>query len=224
MLSQIDFTLNLIRHGESEINATPDAMGQSADVPLTKKGKTQAMSLRNKFLKRSEWFDFIYSSPYTRALDTANIVKGNNFSDKSIILAEELREYSAGGWTGGSRSKTLTEEVKNRMAHLDHCFLPPDGESLNMVERRAGQWIEQTIMYNPEMIELSRIRKDNGFAPINIACFSHGMTIKCILHYIMGFDKNFTWKINIENTSITKVSFGKSGWVLHYINDHSHLY
>lgn len=222
MINQIDFTLSLIRHGESETNATPDLMGQGSDVPLTEKGKKQAMMLHNKLQKRCEGFDFIYSSPYTRALDTAKIVKGN--TKQEIILAEELREYSAGEWTGGSRSKILNADMKYKMAHLDHCFLPPNGESLNMVARRTGQWIEQTIMYNPDMIELSRVRQANGFAPINIACFSHGMAIKCILHYIMGFDKSFTWKVNIENTSVSKVFFGRSGWMLHNINDYSHLY
>lgn len=39
----------------------------------------------------------------------------------------------------------------------------------------------------------------------------------------MGFDKSFTWKIEIDNTSISKLSFGELGWKLHTINDCGHL-
>jgi broad specificity phosphatase PhoE len=41
--------------------------------------------------------------------------------------------------------------------------------------------------------------------------------------YIMGFDKSFTWKISIDNTSVTKLYFNEAGWGLDYINNTAHL-
>jgi broad specificity phosphatase PhoE len=221
MLADIQFTLSLIRHGQSEINIKPDIMGQRADVQLTDVGRRQARALHNKFVLDGNYFDKIYSSDYTRALNTAQIVRGE--SSQEIILAEPLREYDAGDWTNASRKETLNDQMKLRMGYLHHGFLPPSGESMTQVERRASRWLEETILYNKEMAELSAWKKENEHPPLNIACFSHGMTIKCLLHYVMGFERNFTWKVTIDNTSVSKLSFGKEGWRLISINDCSHL-
>lgn len=220
MIENNEFILRLIRHGESEINATPDIMGQMPNTALTDKGREQARKLRTRFLKKNEKFDLIYSSPYDRAYNTAQLSIPNE--KQEIILAPEIREYDAGAWTGISRSNTLTDLVKTRMNYLNHSFLPPNGESFAMVERRASKWLENEILYNPKMIEKSHTKKLEG-EPLNIVCFSHGITIKSILHYIIGFDKSFSWKISIDNTSITKLSFSEDGWRLLCINDCCHL-
>lgn len=220
MLQYNEFKISLIRHGESEVNVNPDLMGQLSTVALTDKGRGQAKLLHDRFQKYGEKFDLIWSSPYTRAIDTAKIAIG---SDHGIHLADELREYDAGDWTGASRSTTLNEKIRLQMNYLNHAFQPPKGESLNQVERRAASWLEENILYNSNIISYAENRKNNCIKPLNIAIFSHGMTIKCLLHYIMGFDRTFTWKISIDNTSVTKLSFGKEGWKIHCINDCSHL-
>ncbi len=100
------------------------------------------------------------------------------------------------------------------MNSLNLGFLPPGGESLNMVERRASAWLDQEIVFNPKI---------SGKKPLNIACFSHGQVIKSLLHYIAGFDKSFVWKIQINNTSLTRLYFGQDGWRLLSVNDSFHL-
>jgi broad specificity phosphatase PhoE len=107
------------------------------------------------------------------------------------------------------------------MGYLNMGFLPPHGESTNMVERRVSEWLEKDILYFEYRGQ--NINKALDKEHLDIVCFSHGMTIKCLLHYVMGFDKSFLWKIEIDNTSVTKLSFGKQGWKLNYINDTSHL-
>ena len=201
-----NFNLYLIRHGQSEVNTRPDEMGQSPDVPLSLEGQQQVIKLHDRFKKDGLIFAKVYSSDYKRAYDTAT-----GIYQTYPIKVPALREYSAGDWTGLKRSETLTPEVLMEMNIHNHQFLPPNGESLSQVERRVSKWLEEDILYNRDM---------NGN---NIAIFSHGMTIKCLLHHIMGFDKSFTWKISIDNTSITHLSFGAKGWALHSINDTSHL-
>ncbi len=220
MLQFNQFNLSLIRHGQSEANAKPDKMGQLANEPLTAKGKQQAVLLGKYFKKTGAHFDYIYASPYIRAHDTAKISLND---DPRIILVDSLREYSAGDWTGSSRSHTISNDVKLRMSNMGYAFLPPNGESMIQVERRASTWLEEAVLYNKNLIELATKRSVNSEPPINIAIFSHGMTIKCLLHYIMGFDTNITWKVNIDNTSVSKVSFGKYGWSINCINDCAHL-
>jgi len=220
MLDNNEFYLTLVRHGQSVTNMNPDLMGQVPDVPLSEKGEAQAVRLYERLSGEGEQYDVVYASPYTRAYRTAEIA--TNFN-KRIVSVAELREYSAGDWTGVSRSQTVTPSLSMKMGALNQSFLPPNGESLNQVERRVSKWLEDEILYNKDKIKLAADKKSKGELPPSYICFSHGMTIKCLLQYIMGFDKSFTWKITIENTSISKLYFGKEGWRLLSINDHAHL-
>jgi len=217
MIDYHEFYLTLIRHGQSTTNQNPDLMGQEADTPLSEKGEKQAARLYERLKLKP--FDVVYSSTYTRALETARIA--TNFN-RDIIQVPDLREYSAGDWTGASRSETITLPVAARMSLLNYSFLPPNGESLAQVERRASLWVENEILYNKEKQDKAKeLAKTKDVA--NYICFSHGMTIKCLLHYILGFDKSMAWKVTIENTSISQLYFGKEGWRLISINDHAHL-
>lgn len=220
MLENNKFNLYLIRHAESEANIVPDQIGGFASTKLTKHGEAQAKFLGDRLYEEGLFFNKIYSSDYVRAYDTAKIATKN---DKNIILSNDIREYSAGDWNGQSRNKNITPDILLKMGLLTNTFLPPNGESMHMVERRASQWLENTIIYNKEIIKEAYERDNAGLNPLEIAVFTHGMTIKCLLHYIMGFDTSFTWKLTIENTSITKLCFDKNGWRLLTINDYSHL-
>lgn len=222
MLDNNEFYLTLVRHGQSITNANPDLIGQESDTPLSEIGKEQAAKLGERLSKCEKGIDLVYSSHYSRAYETAKIVL-LNVPHTGINLASDLREYSAGDWTNVSRKETLTLPVKMRMGLLTHGFLPPHGESLHQVERRAGTWLENNILYNKGVIEKAKALAVHGSRPLNIFCFSHGMTIKCLLHYVMGFDQSFTWKLTIDNTSISKLYFGKDGWRLLSINDCAHL-
>lgn len=221
MLDHNEFYLYLIRHGQSAVNALPDRIGQFPDTPLTEKGEKQAWKLNERFKKEEQKFDKVFSSDYVRAHETAKIAVCGTYSD--IVLSHDIREYSAGDWNGASRKEALTPQVMMRMGLLTSGFLPPNGESMHMVERRASQWLEDEILYNKDMIAEATARAAAGKAPMEIAAFSHGMTIKCLLHYVMGFDQSFLWKLTLENTSISKLYFGKEGWRLLTINDHAHL-
>lgn len=220
MLNYNHFYLYLIRHGQSEVNAQPDMLGQTPDSRLTEKGRVQAKLLGDRFKKEGLSLDHVFASPYTRAFDTAKIAVGEN---TPIIVHEDLREYSAGDWTGTSRHTTYDVPVLLKMAAQRHQFLPPNGESMNMVERRISRWVEDQILYNKDIQQEAEKRHVKKQPPMNIFVFSHGMTIKCLLHNIMGFDQSFTWKLTVDNTAINKLYFNHEGWRLLTINDHAHL-
>lgn len=221
MLDYNAFNLYLIRHGQSAVNVIPDQMGQDPETPLTEHGRGQAKRLRERFTEEGLGFMHVFSSDYTRALDTAKIVTHPH--DDFIQVYHDLREYSAGDWKGTRRSEILDPKVLAKMGYLNNAFLPPNGESMNQVERRASLWLEDTILYNKSIQDQAAFLRDKGYPKMNIAVFSHGMTIKCLLHHIMGFDKSFTWKLTLENTSICKLVFNEEGWRLITINDHAHL-
>lgn len=223
MLEYNEFYLTLVRHGQSTTNEQPDLMGQTADTPLSENGKGQAELLRKRLLKENVHIDRVWSSTYKRAWDTAEIALKDVSRDYAIAPIYSLREYDAGQWLGASRTETITLPVIAKMAGMGHGFLPPKGESLHQVERRASAWLEEDILYSKNIMEAAQTRKADDKDPLNLFVFSHGMTIKCLLHYIMGFDQSFTWKVTIENTSLTRLHYGPKGWRLLSINDHAHL-
>lgn len=68
---------------------------------------------------------------------------------------------------GASRKETLTQTIKYKMNLLNNAFLPPEGESLNMVERRVVSWLEPTLLYNHVMSNWYAAKK----CPWQIAIF-----------------------------------------------------
>ena len=222
MLENNRFYLSLIRHGESVFNTTPDRIGQEADTPLTAKGNMQANLLRKRFEEHNIKFDYVFTSDYLRAYDTCK-TSLDGVDHGPIAICQELREYSAGDWNGLDRHDIHTPEVLLKMSMLNSAFCPPNGESMHMVERRASKWLEDAILYNKDIIKEAQRREVSKMKPMEIAVFSHGMTIKCLLHYIMGFDQSFIWRLTLENTSITKLYFDDKGWRLLTVNDFAHL-
>lgn len=202
------YMFHFIRHGESVINTTPDIIGQDPEVPLTKKGIDQAFDLSKKI--NFGTVDFVYASTYKRAKDTAfrALVESPTVP---ITLVPELREYSAGDAIGKSRNELFTPDIVEKMDKNQMGFAFEGGETLHQVERRASKWLEDEILYNKKYKSLNK--------DLTFAIFSHGQTIKCLLHYIMGFDQSFTWRIKLDNTSISTVSYSEDkGWFLHGIN------
>ena len=94
-------------------------------------------------------------------------------------------------------------------------FVPPGGESYRKVQRRYTNWLEDEILYNENLISQPTV--------LRIAIVSHGVASRCLFHYIMGFDENLIWRIVLDNASISRFKFNKSGWSPVCINDSSHI-
>lgn len=91
--------LYLVRHGETDWNRAHRIQG-SSDIPLNDTGRAQA-ERTGRLLARRQW-DAIYSSPLSRALETATIVGGHiNLGAPELIAELAERNYGdAEGLTG----------------------------------------------------------------------------------------------------------------------------
>lgn len=215
-----NINIYLCRHGESTANAKSqdNIIGQDNDTKLTEKGRSQSFYLGRRFLKQNIDFDFIWSSTYDRAKETAEIVCKTIGYKKELLLSEAIVEYNPGEWKGKNRSiihdnfQNMKDIMYNNMG-----FLFPGGESYHQLERRAATFIEQNIIYNKDILKLSEKKE------INIALFSHGQVAKALLHYVLGYDGSLLWKIKIGNTSITHLSYNDRGFFINSINDCGHL-
>ncbi len=65
--------LRSLRHGESVGNAESRWQGQ-ADFPLTDRGRSQAQALADRWKREKMKFDYVISSPLSRARETAEII------------------------------------------------------------------------------------------------------------------------------------------------------
>jgi broad specificity phosphatase PhoE len=92
-------TILLARHGESDWNVEKRFQGHS-DRPLTERGREQAHALAD--LVASEKIDAVYTSPLSRARETAEIVAAK--AGLEPVALPELREVDTGSWSGLSRA------------------------------------------------------------------------------------------------------------------------
>lgn len=212
---QTNLTLYLIRHAESGMNKKPELIaGRSPKTPLSIIGKEQAVKLGKYFKRSGISFDSIFSSPLTRSKQTAEItLKEIGITENKIIPVEDLVEFTQGDWEGRSRKEVYTPEVLKYMNAKGYLFKPPNGESQVMVEHRVSGWFINEIMQNPKYLD-----KES-----TIAIFSHGLAIKCFLHFVMGFNDRLIYRIRLDNTAICKLRFTSEGWFIDSINDVSHL-
>ena len=112
----------LVRHGETDWNLEGRLMGQK-DVPLNDKGREQAELLKIKLANIE--FDCCYSSPLSRAKETARIICKNRCN---IIYDDNLKERSGGElegtiishWNDYNNNSTVEadEEILNRAKHF----------------------------------------------------------------------------------------------------------
>ena len=84
------------RHGQTNINAEHRAQGRRSGKPLNTVGIEQVMKLGEKFKEENIKFDYIFSSPQERAIQTAKISTNRN----DIIIDERLDVYDLGSADG----------------------------------------------------------------------------------------------------------------------------
>jgi len=214
----IKFQFYFIRHGESESNIESGmAYANDHNAPLTKRGHEQSLAL-GKRLKNSEiTFDKIYSSTLTRAIETTtNMLKGMKLNYEKFEKFDHIIEQQIPGWRGKKFDEVMTPEIQLLSEQKGKWFQPADGESGRQVERRASNWLEDEFLDNPKWLDKKGI--------YNIAIISHGITLRCIFHYITGWDTKMMKSSysQILNCSISRFNFGPLGWEIISFNDSYH--
>lgn len=204
--------LYLIRHAESEMNNHEHLIGgRSNNSPLSQNGKHQAILLSQRFSNSKIIFDKLYSSTAKRAIDTVQpVCDSTGYSIDDVIKTSELLEIDQGDWEGKPRTEIYTPEVIARINVDNWNFTPPNGESQRMVEERMLRYVNENI--------LSRHLEN-----LVVGVFTHGMAIKCLLRGILESSSSMTYKIVLNNTSITRLKYSRRGWHIVTVNDTAHL-
>jgi broad specificity phosphatase PhoE len=163
--------LFLVRHGATALS-TEDRFSGAEGAELSDQGRAQAKRLGERL--RSDGIAAVYSSPYSRAMDTARIVSQG--WSAAPVPVDGLREISHGHWEGLRRT-----EVEERFAaeyamweQDPFTYAPSGGESGLAVLARA-------------LPALRTIIADNQGSKILVV--SHKATIRLLLSSLLGFDE-----------------------------------
>ena len=99
--------LFLIRHGEPRQHSDRIFLGQT-DVPLSERGREQAVAASDELVSLHCLPDRIYSSDLLRARETAEIISAR-FNGTPVINVAAFRELNMGVWDG-----ELIEDIRRR--------------------------------------------------------------------------------------------------------------
>ena len=208
---------HFIRHGESEYNRKPWLIGgRSPEASLSARGLQQTKQLGERLLQEKLEIDYLFSSPLPRAIETSQSLcslLGYPFAQVEHI--EELTELSQGAWEGCDRKEIYSTEKLHYINTKGFLFVPPEGESQRMVQRRVSSWLEDRILYDATLTETDK--------PINIVIVSHAITLKCLFHYILGFNDRMIYRLQLDNCSLSRFIYKREGWFMHSLNDAYHL-
>ncbi|MCP3738578.1 histidine phosphatase family protein [Rossellomorea sp. BNER] len=172
-------TIYLIRHAK--------ATGQEFSAPLTKEGEEQAKKLI-EFFKEVK-IDVIYSSPFTRAIDTVKPLseqKGISIIEDERLGERMLSSESYADWK---------DKLKDSFDDWDLEF--PGGESNRQGYNRAAALVEKVLRDPHERIIL----------------VSHGNLSTLLLHYFdksSGFEELFA----LSNPDVYRIEISEKGAVI----------
>eukprot|EP01056_Protomagalhaensia_sp_Gyna25_P002751 Protomagalhaensia_sp_Gyna_25__2750@NODE_2583_length_998_cov_275_153285_g2145_i0_p1_GENE_NODE_2583_length_998_cov_275_153285_g2145_i0NODE_2583_length_998_cov_275_153285_g2145_i0_p1_ORF_typecomplete_len179_score19_93His_Phos_1/PF00300_22/1_1e42_NODE_2583_length_998_cov_275_153285_g2145_i0334870 len=147
--AKCDCIIVLLRHGETDYNKEGRLQGR-LDIPLNETGKEQSREAANALRTLMDPLapplcDSVYSSPLSRAMDTAKTVTHFLGLNIPIICEEGIIEWNAGD-IQGLRLKEIHAHYPHayeQWAHVkDESYVFPNGESVIQRSRRVINALE----------------------------------------------------------------------------------
>ena len=203
----------LVRHGESEGNK--QEIYQTQEVPLSSRGKRQAELIAKRLKDKN--IDIIYTSPYLRARQTAEIIAQR--LNLKVKCWDSLREKKRPSELDGLRySDPKARKIKKIILanQLNGDWKFSDEESFNELLARARQ------------VGRNLVKQNDGE---NVLCVSHVKIIFMIVLSLIFQEKltpevfwPFYYHSQLANTGIIHLKYTKNlGWSLVTWNDINHL-
>ena len=181
--------LYIIRHGKTDWNALHRLQGRT-DIPLNEEGRQMAERAREEY--RDVRFDVCFSSPLTRARETAEILlRGRNIP---IITDDRLMEMGFGTFEGLENSFQIPDCPINVLFHAPEQYVSPPGgaESLDALFDRTGAFLRERV--DP----LLRDGRD-------VLIVGHGAMNSSIVCRIRNLPRSQFWSAGIENCRLMRL-------------------
>lgn len=176
----------ITRHGQTKWNIEGRMQG-TKNSNLTEQGKKEALNLGNS-LKNIK-IEYIYTSPLTRANETALLIRGEK--DIPVEIYENLKEMNFGIWEGMHSDDIVKAYGAEHYKFWNepHLYTPIDGETFEAFLKRIQNALNDIINQNKGE---------------NILLVTHAVVIKAIYTIVKGYKlKDFWNPPYINNTCIT---------------------
>jgi len=197
--------LILVRHGESQFNAEHRWAGWEHESPLTLRGVSEAENTA-RLLSSEDDVSVVYSSPLTRARQTAEII-GESLGLPPVIV-EGLKEVNVGQIAGLTQSEFRDRypDVYSRWQNrVDTQYTWPGGEQRAGFFRRAAQTIQEIIDRHPH-------------DKVVVVC--HGGVIRASLGYLLPDSYSEWWTYSLHTASVTRIQVRPEGSKLVSLNEY----
>ncbi len=189
----------IIRHGKTAWNVDRLLQG-GTDIELNKDGRDLAIKTGEGL--KDIHFDKIYSSPLKRALETAELIRGDR--DIPIETDNRLREISFGS-REGERSMAVKDDPNDPFYFFFHApekYNPLDGESFQSVMERTKSFLTEVV--EPLKNEYERIM-----------IVGHGAMNKGLMCHILNHGVEDYWSGELQkNCAFTIVELANEGYRL----------
>lgn len=186
-----------IRHGQTDQNKKKCLQGRS-DIELNEYGRELAVKTA-KGLKDIE-FDIIFTSPLKRAIETAEIIRGNRAIP--IIADARIQEICFGVYEGlsfGKDTYTIPDPEFMNFFHAPEKYItPPRGESFAEVLKRTGLFLEE-------------LKKDERYTEKRILVSTHGCALKALLANVNNTPLEEFWGEGVHKNCAVSVVELKEG-------------
>jgi broad specificity phosphatase PhoE len=201
--------LLLVRHGQSTANAKGIWQGQM-EFPLSERGRVQA-GLAGRGLS-GEPFEGVYSSPLSRAFETAEIIRDRARFAGEVVPVDGLSERHGGILEGHTWA-----EQEQRNPELAKKFLAiPEEERWALV---GAETDEEVIARFEEALSSIRALHPGGS---RIVVVSHGGVMRAFLRERFG-PGVLLGAQRAANASITRLQWGERGPRLLEVASTAHL-
>lgn len=195
----------LVRHGETNWNRLKMWQGNS-DIPLNEFGWRQAEATARVF--ENCVIDAVYSSPLSRAYETAEIIA--NSLNLELTVIDNLREGKIELWNGKKTEEVLSKFKNEFEKWQTDPYAEINGlESLAEVQLRAVKTFKKIV---------TRHREDS-----NIVIVTHALWLKTLICWLLKMPVTENKRFKIDNASINKVMFDGKEFYLVSLNETWHL-
>ncbi|GIP29405.1 phosphatase [Paenibacillus sp. J23TS9] len=169
-------TIYITRHGQTEWNIQKRFQGHN-DSPLTELGVRQATWLGESL--QDHKIDQIYSSTSLRAINTAEIIRGQR--EIPIERYDAFKEINLGIWEG------ITQEEAKSSNALQFNYFWSDPEAFQVEESETFQQV-----YERAVNKLHEIMSKNQGESILVV--THTVVIKLLMAYFEQRDLKSIWE------------------------------
>ncbi len=199
--------LFLARHGNTfEAGEKPVWVGARTDLPLTAKGKQQALALANVLSPAADDIKTIVAGPLRRTREHAEIIAAAWARDHSVLIDERLKEIDYGLWEAKASEEIAEKYGDSELAAWNNHGIWP----------RSANWkpSEDEVTANIEQLAHELSATANSEGPILLVS-SNGI-LKFFLKLVPGAFEEMAEKkaLKVATGNYCALENDASGWKL----------